>query len=91
VTLEVEVVILSLTESYKGAPSWVTHLRQRSLHLRGMCIVRQTQVHLVTYCACDQLAGSMLSAPSMVGMVSLVVGVCGYCGDNLEDWCACMV
>jgi len=85
------VVILSLTESYKGAPSWATCLKQCSLHLRGVCVVRQTQVHLVTYCACDQLAGSMLSAPSMVGMVSLAVGVCGYRDDNLEDWCMCMV
>jgi len=85
------VVILSLTKSYKGAPLWATHLRQHSLHLRGTYVVRQTQVHLVTYCICDQLVGSMLSAPSMVGTVSLVVGACGYCGDNLEDWCAYMV
>jgi len=32
----------------------------------------------------------MQGALSMAGMVSLVVGVHGCCGDNSEDWCACM-
>jgi len=90
-TLEAEVVTLSLTESCKDAPLWAICLRWHSLHLRGTCIARQIQVHLVIYCICGLLAGSMLSAPSMVGTVSLVVGVHGCCDDNLEDWCMYMV
>ena len=91
VTLEVEVVTLSLTESCKGVPSWATHPRQYSLHLRGMCAARQIQVHWVTYCTCGQLAGTMQGVPSMVGTVFLAVGVHGCCDDNLEDWYKCMV
>jgi len=28
---------------------------------------------------------------TLAGTVSPVVGVHGCCGDNLEDWCECMV
>ena len=90
-TLEAEVVTLSLTESCKGVPSWVTHLRWHSLCLRGACAARRIQVHWVIYCACGQLVGSMQGAPSMAGTVFLVVGVCRCCDDNLEDWYKCMV
>ena len=92
VTPGAKVVILSLTEGYKGVPSWATHLGWHSLHLRGAYAARWIQVHWAIYCAvCDQLAGNMQGALSMVRMVSLEVGVHGYCGDNLEDWCTCMV
>ena len=90
-TLEAEAVILSLIESYKGVPSWVTHLRWHSLLLRGACTARRIQVHWVIGCVYDQLAETMQGALSMAGMVSLVAGVCGCCGDNPEDWCECMV
>ena len=89
-TFEAEAVILSLTESCKGVPSWATHPEWRSLHLRGACAVRWRQVRWVIYCACGQRAGTMQGAPSMVGMVSLVAGVRRCCGDNLEDWYECM-
>ena len=89
-TLEAEVVILSLTESCKGVPSWVTHLEWHSLHLRGACAARRRQVHWVIGCVCDQWAGTMQGVPSMVGMVSLMVGVRGCCDDNPEDWYECM-
>ena len=90
-TLEAEVVILSLTESCKGVPSWVTHLERRSLHPRGACVARRIQVHWVIGCVCDRQAGTMQGAPSMAGMVFLAVGVRGCCDDNPEDWCECMV
>ena len=90
VTLEAEVVTLSLTKSCKGVPSWATHPGRRSLHLRGTCAARWILVHWVIYCVCDQLAETMQGAPSMAGMVSLVVEVHGCCGDNPEDWYECM-
>ena len=89
-TLEAVAVILSLTESCKGVPSWATHLEQHSLHPRGVCTARRIQVHWVIYCICGQLAETMQGALSMVGMVSLVAGVHGCCDDNLEDWYECM-
>ena len=89
-TLEVVAVILSLTKSCKGVPSWATHLGRRSLHLRGACIARQIQVHWVIYCICGQLAETKQGALSMAGTVFLVAGVRGCCGDNLEDWYECM-
>ena len=90
-TLEAEVVILSLTESCKGVPSWATRLERRSLHLRGACAARQIQVHWVIGCICGQWVGTMQGVPSMVGTVSLAVGVRGCCDDNPEDWYECMV
>ena len=90
VTLEAEAVILSLIKSYKGVPLWATHLRRHSLLLRGMCTARWIQVHWVIGCVYDQLAETMRGALSMAGMVSLVAGVRGCCGNNPEDWCECM-
>ena len=89
-TLEAVAVILSLTKSCKGVPSWATHLEQRSLHLRGTCAARRIQVHWVIYCVCGQLAETMQGALSMTGTVSLVVGVHGCCDNNPEDWYECM-
>ena len=88
--LEAEAAILSLTESCKGVLSWATHPGQHSLHLRGACAARWIQVHWAIGCVCDQWAGTMQGALSMVGTVSLVVGVHGCCGNNLEDWYECM-